>query len=147
MSAADGGARTGVASDAREAIRTRMTHLDILEAESIFIMREVAATFERPVLGVVLDHSRDIQAAFGVEGPGHVGDGHDPVSVLGGDPGRPGTDVAESLDRHGGFTGIPACIARSALSHSFSACSSKFSSPLSRPCCSSASHRPARAFA
>jgi len=28
----------------------RLTHLDALEAESVFIMREVAAEFERPVL-------------------------------------------------------------------------------------------------
>jgi sulfate adenylyltransferase subunit 2 len=32
------------------AVRQRVTHLDALEAESIFIMREVAAEFERPVL-------------------------------------------------------------------------------------------------
>ena len=32
------------------AIRQRATHLDALEAESIFIMREVAAEFQRPVL-------------------------------------------------------------------------------------------------
>jgi len=32
------------------AVRHRATHLDALEAESIFIMREVAAEFERPVL-------------------------------------------------------------------------------------------------
>ena len=32
------------------ALRHRATHLDALEAESIFIMREVAAEFERPVL-------------------------------------------------------------------------------------------------
>jgi len=31
-------------------IRRRISHLDALEAESIFIMREVAAEFERPVL-------------------------------------------------------------------------------------------------
>jgi sulfate adenylyltransferase subunit 2 len=31
-------------------LRTRISHLDALEAESIFIMREVAAEFERPVL-------------------------------------------------------------------------------------------------
>jgi sulfate adenylyltransferase subunit 2 len=30
--------------------RTNLTHLDALEAESVFIMREVAAEFERPVL-------------------------------------------------------------------------------------------------
>ena len=30
--------------------RQRISHLDALEAESIFIMREVAAEFERPVL-------------------------------------------------------------------------------------------------
>src|ERR671914_1576241 len=32
------------------ALRRKLTHLDALEAESIFIMREVAAEFERPVL-------------------------------------------------------------------------------------------------
>ena len=32
------------------ALRQRTTHLDALEAESIFIMREVAAEFQRPVL-------------------------------------------------------------------------------------------------
>jgi len=32
------------------ALRQRVTHLDAIEAESIFIMREVAAEFERPVL-------------------------------------------------------------------------------------------------
>jgi sulfate adenylyltransferase subunit 2 len=32
------------------AMRRRISHLDALEAESIFIMREVAAEFERPVL-------------------------------------------------------------------------------------------------
>jgi len=32
------------------ALRHRVTHLDALEAESIFIMREVAAEFQRPVL-------------------------------------------------------------------------------------------------
>jgi sulfate adenylyltransferase subunit 2 len=32
------------------ALRGRVTHLDALEAESIFIMREVAAEFQRPVL-------------------------------------------------------------------------------------------------
>jgi sulfate adenylyltransferase subunit 2 len=31
-------------------LRQRVTHLDAIEAESIFIMREVAAEFERPVL-------------------------------------------------------------------------------------------------
>jgi sulfate adenylyltransferase subunit 2 len=31
-------------------VRRRISHLDALEAESIFIMREVAAEFERPVL-------------------------------------------------------------------------------------------------
>ena len=31
-------------------LRQRVTHLDALEAEAIFIMREVAAEFERPVL-------------------------------------------------------------------------------------------------
>ena len=31
-------------------VRQRISHLDALEAESIFIMREVAAEFERPVL-------------------------------------------------------------------------------------------------
>jgi sulfate adenylyltransferase subunit 2 len=31
-------------------LRRRVTHLDALEAESIFIMREVAAEFQRPVL-------------------------------------------------------------------------------------------------
>src|SRR5688572_22320179 len=30
--------------------RANLTHLDALEAESVFIMREVAAEFERPVL-------------------------------------------------------------------------------------------------
>jgi sulfate adenylyltransferase subunit 2 len=34
----------------QRAIRQRITHLQALEAESIFIMREVAAEFERPVL-------------------------------------------------------------------------------------------------
>jgi sulfate adenylyltransferase subunit 2 len=41
-------------SDARPRIEriaaTQITHLDALEAESVFIMREVAAEFERPVL-------------------------------------------------------------------------------------------------
>ena len=32
------------------ALRRGLTHLDALEAESVFIMREVAAEFERPVL-------------------------------------------------------------------------------------------------
>jgi sulfate adenylyltransferase subunit 2 len=32
------------------ALRQGMSHLDMLEAESVFIMREVAAEFERPVL-------------------------------------------------------------------------------------------------
>jgi len=32
------------------AARTRLTHLEALEAEAVFIMREVAAEFERPVL-------------------------------------------------------------------------------------------------
>ena len=32
------------------AIRRGLSHLDALEAESVFIMREVAAEFERPVL-------------------------------------------------------------------------------------------------
>ncbi len=32
------------------ALRRQLTHLDALEAESVFIMREVAAEFERPVL-------------------------------------------------------------------------------------------------
>ena len=31
-------------------IRTRLSHLDALEAESVFIMREVAAEFQAPVL-------------------------------------------------------------------------------------------------
>ena len=34
----------------QRAIRQRITHLEALEAESVFIMREVAAEFERPVL-------------------------------------------------------------------------------------------------
>ena len=34
----------------QRAVRQRISHLDALEAESVFIMREVAAEFERPVL-------------------------------------------------------------------------------------------------
>jgi sulfate adenylyltransferase subunit 2 len=34
----------------QRAVRQRITHLRALEAESVFIMREVAAEFERPVL-------------------------------------------------------------------------------------------------
>ncbi|MBA3850887.1 MAG: phosphoadenosine phosphosulfate reductase family protein, partial [Chloroflexi bacterium] len=32
------------------ALRRSLSHLDALESESVFIMREVAAEFERPVL-------------------------------------------------------------------------------------------------
>ena len=32
------------------ALKRGLSHLDALEAESVFIMREVAAEFERPVL-------------------------------------------------------------------------------------------------
>jgi sulfate adenylyltransferase subunit 2 len=41
-----------IASDSRieNASRPKLTHLDALESESVFIMREVAAEFERPVL-------------------------------------------------------------------------------------------------
>jgi sulfate adenylyltransferase subunit 2 len=41
-----------IATDSRNenASRSKLTHLDALESESVFIMREVAAEFERPVL-------------------------------------------------------------------------------------------------
>ncbi len=38
------------ATFSERALRRHLTHLDALEAESVFIMREVAAEFERPVL-------------------------------------------------------------------------------------------------
>ena len=37
-------------SDIDRSLNRGLTHLDALEAESVFIMREVAAEFERPVL-------------------------------------------------------------------------------------------------
>src|SRR5262245_45012928 len=39
-----------IVPEARRAAQRNLTHLDALESESVFIMREVAAEFERPVL-------------------------------------------------------------------------------------------------
>jgi sulfate adenylyltransferase subunit 2 len=39
-----------IAQEARRVARGNLTHLGALEAESVFVMREVAAEFERPVL-------------------------------------------------------------------------------------------------
>jgi sulfate adenylyltransferase subunit 2 len=39
-----------IAQEARRVARSNLTHLGALEAESVFVMREVAAEFERPVL-------------------------------------------------------------------------------------------------
>ena len=43
-----------------------MNHLEALEAEAIYIMREVAAECEKPVM--LYSIGKDSHAAFGVEG-------------------------------------------------------------------------------
>ncbi len=42
--------RHGLCSERHDVAQDRLTHLQALEAESIEIFREVAATFERPVM-------------------------------------------------------------------------------------------------
>jgi sulfate adenylyltransferase subunit 2 len=88
--------------------RYRVSHLDALEAESIFVMREVVAEFERPVL--LFSGGKDsivmLRLAEKAFAPGRV-----PFPVMHVDTGHNFTEVLEYRDRRVAQLGIQLIVA------------------------------------
>src|SRR5918994_1879894 len=81
----------------------RVSHLDALEAESIFVMREVMAEFERPVL--LFSGGKDsivmLRLAEKAFAPAKI-----PFPVMHVDTGHNFPEVLEYRDRRGGEPGV-----------------------------------------
>ncbi|HET8659861.1 MAG TPA: sulfate adenylyltransferase subunit CysD [Micromonosporaceae bacterium] len=86
----------------------RVTHLDVLEAESVFVFREVAAEFERPVL--LFSGGKDsvvmLWLARKAFWPGRV-----PFGVMHVDTGHNFAEVLDFRDRVVGQLGMPLVVA------------------------------------
>src|SRR6185312_16326114 len=86
----------------------RVSHLDALEAESIFVMREVVAEFERPVL--LFSGGKDsivmLRLAEKAFAPGRI-----PFPVMHVDTGHNFTEVLAFRDRRVGELGVQLIVA------------------------------------